>query len=122
MISILAVIHLALCFLIIVLVLIQDPKGGGVGGMFGGGGGANSLFGASGATPFLAKLTRYVAVVFAASCIAMTIFIKPGSDSVLDNVAIPKAETKTETPAAGATEAPAAEPAAPKANEDTPEQ
>lgn len=117
MISILAVIHLVLCLLIIVLVLIQDPKGGGVGGMFGGGGGANSLFGASGATPFLAKLTRYVAIIFAASCIAMTIFIKkPGSKSVLDNVAIPKAENQKVEPAAEAPSEPAA-----KETEATPE-
>ena len=113
MISILAVVHLALCFLIIVLVLIQDPKGGGVGGMFGGGGGANSLFGASGATPFLAKLTRYVAVVFAASYIAMTIFIKPDSNSVLDNVSIPAAE-KTETAEPAVSEQKTAEPQAEK--------
>ncbi|MCB0378176.1 MAG: preprotein translocase subunit SecG [Bdellovibrionales bacterium] len=90
MISILAVIHIVLCVFLVLLVLIQDPKGGAAGGMFGGGGGANSLFGATGAPSFLAKITRWIAVVFAVSCIAMTIFIKPKSNSVLDNVAIPQ--------------------------------
>jgi preprotein translocase subunit SecG len=86
MVSVLAIAHIILSLFLIVLVLIQDPKGGAVGGMFGGGGGSNSLFGATGAPSFLARLTRWVAVVFAASCIAMTIFIKPKSDSVLDNL------------------------------------
>ncbi len=88
MVSVLAIAHIILSVFLIVLVLIQDPKGGAAGGMFGGGGGSNSLFGATGAPSFLARLTRWVAVVFAASCIAMTIFIKPTSDSVLDNLPI----------------------------------
>lgn len=89
MISILAIIHVVLSIFLVILVLIQDPKGG-AGAMFGGGGGgSNSLFGATGAPSFLARLTRWVAVVFAASCIAMTIFIKPQSTSVLDGMAAP---------------------------------
>ena len=90
MVSILAVIHIVLSVFLVLLVLIQDPKGGSVGGMFGGGGGADSLFGATGAPTFLARLTRWMAVVFATSCIAMTIFIKPKNESVLDSASIPK--------------------------------
>ena len=92
MISILAVVHIILSVFLVLLVLIQDPKGGSVGGMFGGGGASDSLFGATGAPTFLAQLTRWVAVVFAASCIAMTIFIKPKSDSVLDNLSVPASQ------------------------------
>lgn len=106
MVSILALVHVVLSIFLVVLVLIQDPKGGGAGGLFGGGGGSNSLFGATGAPSFLARVTRWVAVVFAGSCIAMTIFIKPKSDSVLDSMSLPAAQT--EAPAADA--APAAEP------------
>ena len=108
MLDIMAVIHLIVCLLVIVLVLIQDPKGGAAGGMFGGGGGADSLFGATGAPTFLAKLTRYVAIVFAVSCIAMTIFTKPDDSSVLDNRVIPAAE---ETAPVETTPAVPAEPA-----------
>ena len=103
MVSILAFTHLALCVFLVLLVLIQDPKGGAAGGMFGGGGGSNSLFGASGAPSFLAKITRWIAVVFAVSCIAMTIFIKPSSNSVLDGVAVPQKEAVDVAPAAEAT-------------------
>ena len=88
MVSILAIVHIVLSVFLVILVLIQDPKGG-AGSMFGGGGGSNSLFGATGAPTFLAQLTRWVAVIFAASCIAMTIFIKPKSSSVLDGMSVP---------------------------------
>ena len=110
MVSILAVVHVVLSIFLVVLVLIQDPKGGGAGGLFGGGGGSNSLFGATGAPTFLAKVTRWVAVIFAASCIAMTIFIKPAGDSVLDKMDLPKA---TQTDGAQMDTAPTAEETAP---------
>ena len=96
MVSILAFVHIALSIFLVILVLIQDPKGGGAGGLFGGGGGSNSLFGASGAPTFLARLTRWIAVIFAGSCIAMTIFIKPAGNSVLDAMEIPAATPVTE--------------------------
>ncbi|MCJ8277297.1 MAG: preprotein translocase subunit SecG [Bdellovibrionales bacterium] len=117
MVSILAFIHIALCIFLVLLVLIQDPKGGAAGGMFGGAGGSNSLLGASGATSLLSKITQWVAVVFAVSCIAMTIFIKPSSNSVLDNVAIPQKEAVETAPAADA--APAATQEAAPAAEST---
>ena len=101
MVSIIAVTHIILSIFLVVLVLIQDPKGGAAGGMFGGGGGSNSLFGATGAPSFLAKITRWVAVVFAASCIAMTIVIKPKGTSVLDGMTIPQ---KAEEPEAATEE------------------
>jgi preprotein translocase subunit SecG len=96
MVSVLAFIHLVLSVFLVILVLIQDPKGGGAGGLFGGGGGSSSLFGATGAPTFLARVTRWMAVIFAASCISMTIFIKPGSKSVLDEMEIPAATSPVE--------------------------
>ena len=110
MVSILAIVHIVLSVFLVVLVLIQDPKGG-TAGMFGGGGGSNSLFGATGAPTFLAKITRWVAVVFAASCIAMTVFIKPKSSSVLDGMSVPAAATQPaeETAPAATPEEPAKE-------------
>lgn len=119
MVSILAFIHIFISIFLVILVLIQDPKGGGAGGMFGGGGGSNSLFGATGAPTFLSKLTRYVAGLFAISCIVMTVSIKPGKKSVLDGVNLPAAtSTQEETmPAAEPEAAPAEETEAPAAEQ-----
>lgn len=107
MVSVLSFVHIVLCILVVVLVLIQDPKGAGVGGMFGGGGGSDSLFGATGAPSFLAKLTRYVAILFAASCVLMTIAIlrdNVGGGGVLDNRALPVAPKGQNTTTDNATE------------------
>lgn len=93
MVSVLAFVHIIVSIFLVILVLIQDPKGGAAGGMFGGGGGSNSLFGATGAPNFLARLTRWVAALFAASCILMTISIKPEGRSVLDKMNLPAAES-----------------------------
>jgi len=45
--------------------LLQDPKGGVLGSL--GGGGSKSFFGAEGASPFLVKVTKWLAIIFACS-------------------------------------------------------
>lgn len=61
--SALVIFYIVVALALIVLVLLQDPKGGG-GALFGGGG-SQSLFGATGATSFIVKATRFIAVLFA---------------------------------------------------------
>lgn len=55
---------------IIVLVLLQQGKGADMGSSFGSGS-AGSLFGASGAANFLSRTTKWCAVVFFATTIAL---------------------------------------------------
>lgn len=108
MISVLAFIHVVISIFLVILVLVQDPKGG-AGSLFGGSGGSNSLFGATGAPSFLSKVTRVLAAMFAISCIAMTISIKPSETSLLDGVAAPQAP-KAADPAPATSEPEAAQP------------
>jgi preprotein translocase subunit SecG len=56
---ILIVAHVILCFLLILLVLVQNDKMGGLAGL--GGMTAQSAFSTAGAATFIQKLTRYVA-------------------------------------------------------------
>jgi len=49
------------CFLLMAVVLIQNPKGGGVDSTFGGQG-ANQMFGAARSTDFIEKLTWGLAI------------------------------------------------------------
>ncbi len=49
------------CFLLMAVVLIQNPKGGGVDSTFGGQG-ANQVFGAARSTDFIEKLTWGLAI------------------------------------------------------------
>ncbi len=117
----LTAVHLVVALAVIFFVLLQDPKGGGAMGVFGGGSSSNSLFGSTGAGNFLTKITKGAAVLFAVLCIALTYVISHPGDSVLDKtapVATPAATPaelpaqpagdSTEVPPASGTEAPAA--------------
>jgi preprotein translocase subunit SecG len=89
--TLLAMFHVFVAFLLIAFVLLQDPKGGGAAGVFGGGGGSNSLFGASGAASFLSTLTKWAAIIFAVTSVATTYITSSKSGSVMDDVAVPDA-------------------------------
>jgi preprotein translocase subunit SecG len=53
--------HVFVCLLLVLLVLVQNDKGGGLAGAFGGMGGSAAFSGSSAST-FLTTLTRYVAL------------------------------------------------------------
>ena len=57
-------IHLLISFLIVVVVLLQRSKGGGLSGAFGGVGAGDAAFGSVGVTTFLHKTTIYLAIGF----------------------------------------------------------
>jgi preprotein translocase subunit SecG len=63
-----------ICVLLMVAVLIQNPKGGGVDSTFGGQS-ANQLFGAAKSTDFIEKLTWGLAIVLFALCILASFFV-----------------------------------------------
>ncbi|MEI9475546.1 MAG: preprotein translocase subunit SecG [Deltaproteobacteria bacterium] len=56
------VIHVVVCFALVLIVLLQAGKGAEMGAAFGGA--SQTLFGSSGAMGFLTKLTTAAAVVF----------------------------------------------------------
>lgn len=61
--SLLTVLHVIVCLFLMLTVLLQPGQGGGMGGAFGGGNTA-TVFGGSGASTFLRKLTAGAVVVF----------------------------------------------------------
>ncbi len=78
----LAVIHIIACFGLVGLVLIQDSKGGGV---FTSQAGSNSVLGATGATTLAQTMTKIVAVIFALTCITLSIMAARSGKSVIDS-------------------------------------
>ncbi|MES3037146.1 MAG: preprotein translocase subunit SecG [Bdellovibrionota bacterium] len=82
MLNFVAVVHILLAVALIILVLVQDSKGGGALGI--GGGGSNSLLGATGAQSLAAKMTRVAAGLFAVSCLYLSFQAGQGQKSVLD--------------------------------------
>lgn len=105
--SFVAVLHMLVALIMIALVLIQDSKSGSLGGAFGGGG-SNSVLGATGATTLAQKATRWTAVIFAITCIALSVFSSRPTSSLLETMPLPPSSATPQTPA---TDAPAAAPA-----------
>lgn len=101
MVDFLSVLHIIITVALCALVLVQDSKGGGALGI--GGSGSNSLLGATGAQTLAATLTKWVAILFAGSCVALTYFLAHQSKSVVDQVpaaSLSAPPVNPETPAA----------------------
>jgi len=67
------VIHVAVSFLLILIVLLQAGKSGGLGGIFGGSGSSDALFSAPSGSAFLKKLTTSLAIIFMCTSLLLTI-------------------------------------------------
>jgi len=81
--------HVLVSFGLIVSVLLQSSKGGGLAGTFGGSGITGGVFGGRGAAPFLAKATTVCAILFMLTSLALN-YVRPGekSESMLERTLI----------------------------------
>lgn len=82
MLTFVAVVHIIACLGLISLVLIQDSKGGGV---FTSQSSSSSVLGAGGAATLAQTMTKVVAVIFAVTCIVLSIMSASTSKSVIDS-------------------------------------
>ncbi|MFO7860834.1 MAG: preprotein translocase subunit SecG [Desulfosalsimonas sp.] len=78
------IIHLFVCFSLIGIVLLQTGKGASMGAMFGGAGN-QTLFGNTGASTFLGKITTVAAVVFMVTSLSLAYISKSGDKSVVED-------------------------------------
>ena len=76
----LVVFHVFVCVLLVLLILIQNDKGGGLAGAFGGMGGGAAFTGSSAAT-FLTKLTQGAALVSFVLLLCLNYMSTKGIDS-----------------------------------------
>jgi preprotein translocase subunit SecG len=63
LITFVTVVHVLVCVFLILVILLQAGKGGGMGAAFGGAG-AQTVFGGRGAQTFLGKITSVMAAIF----------------------------------------------------------
>ncbi len=105
--TLVGIIHVITALVLISLVLLQDSKGDGVGGAFGGGT-SNSVLGATGATTLAQKMTRWAAIVFAVTSISLTALSRRPKSVVEDLPAAPAATAPAAPTDANATPADAA--------------
>jgi preprotein translocase subunit SecG len=109
MLTLLSLVHVIVGVALILFVLLQDPKGGAM-GVFGGGSSSQSFFGASGASNFLTTTTKWLAVMFAITCLTLTYITTKKGGSVMDTY-VPPATPPMSTPAPGQQSIPGTNPA-----------
>ncbi|MCP4439036.1 MAG: preprotein translocase subunit SecG [Aureispira sp.] len=78
MVLLLTVLIALISFLLILVVLVQNPKGGGLNASFGGGQAANQIMGAANSTNLLEKITWALAGSLLALCLITGVFFKGG--------------------------------------------
>ncbi len=69
----LIIIHTIVCIALILIILLQTGKGADMGAAFGGGS-SQTLFGSTGSSTFLGKLTTVAAVVFMLTSLCLAYF------------------------------------------------
>ncbi len=80
------------------IVLVQNPKGGGLSGNVGGF--SNQLMGVKQTTDVLEKGTWLFSTIIAVLALTSTLFLKGGSSGAVDTSIIQKVNTTTSAPAA----------------------
>ena len=81
MITLLHIIHIAVCVGLIVIVLFQADKGEGLSAF---GGGASTIFGERGGGGFMSKLTTIMAIVFMLTSLIIAVFVPNGKNTVVN--------------------------------------
>ena len=91
-------IHVIVCLALILIVLLQQGKGAGMGAAFGGS--SQAVFGSTGAAPFLSKVTAAAAIVFMLTCLSLSYMYGKGkTSSIMEGVSQPQAPITQQIPA-----------------------
>ena len=96
----LTIVHVLVCVLLIVAVLIQSGKGGGLAASVGGGLSSSSVLGGRAASTFLTKVTTYLASAFLVLCLILAVTYD-------DNEGVPTSATERMMQGGSAMPAPA---------------
>lgn len=100
--------YVFVCLVLVLVILLQQGKGGDMANAFGGGG-SQAAFGARAGATLLSKLTTACAVLFMVGSLVLAVLGQRGPGSVVSGSAPPPAATPAAT-----TPAPAAAPATPE--------
>ena len=113
--------HILVCIAMIVIVLLQSGKGAEMGASFGTGG-SQSVFGASGGTTFMSKLTTGAAIIFMLTSLTLAYESSNASNSsIMSSRAAQKAApAKSAAPAATPGQPQTAAPAKPATSQGAP--
>src|SRR5579864_7530566 len=96
MVTLITAIHIFACFFLILVVLLQAGKGGGMGIAFGSSTSAQ-VFGGRGAGSFLEKLTAGTAIVFMVTSLSLAWFASQSDSARLQKLAAQKQAQKQQS-------------------------
>src|SRR5947208_12369503 len=101
MITLITIIHIIVCFFIIIVVLLQSGKSGDIAAAFGGMG-SQTAFGPRGAATALSRATTWSAVMFMVTSITLSIFAtrRAGPNSVFTGLKPAQTKSQPAKPAA----------------------
>ncbi len=95
---ILTIIHVGVCLALILIVLLQRGKGASMGAAFGGS--SQTVFGSTGGTSFLHKVTAAAAVVFMLTSLGLAFILGQGAPtSIMEGVATEPPASQSQPPA-----------------------
>lgn len=94
----LAITHIIICFLLIMIVLLQTGRGADIGAAFGGGS-SQTLFGSAGPGGFLTKITTGVAIIFMITSISLAYISSHKSGASIVKESQPKKTVPAPPPA-----------------------
>jgi preprotein translocase subunit SecG len=100
MITLITLVHILVCFFIIVVVLLQSGTSGDISAAFGGQG-SQTAFGTRGAATALSRATTWSAVAFLVTSITLSIYAsrRAGPTSVLQGIKSQPVKTQPAAPA-----------------------
>jgi len=106
MVLILTLLHVVVCIALVMIVLLQKGKGASMGAAFGGS--SQTVFGSTGATSFLSRITVAAAVIFMLTSLGLALLMGRGaSSSLMKGLNVPTATQPAESPAPTQSPAPA---------------
>lgn len=112
--TLIVILHVIVSVALILVILLQTGKGSDIGAVFGGGS-SQTLFGSTGPTSFLSKLTAGAAIIFMLTSLFLAYFSGTGGTrSIMKSGTAAPAQTMP-APPAGMPAAPAGVPAMPGA-------
>jgi preprotein translocase subunit SecG len=100
MVILITIVHIIVCFFLIIVVLLQSGKSGDIAAAFGGMG-SQTAFGPRGAATALSRATTWSAVIFMVTSITLSIFVsrRTGPNSVLQGITPSQTKSQPATPA-----------------------
>lgn len=107
--SFLIILALIVCVLLVLVVLVQNPKGGGLASNFAS---SNQIMGVKKTTDFLEKATWSLAITLLVLCLAVNMFKSDATDAPVQESAIQEQIDNAATATPPAATAPTATPAA----------